>query len=345
MLQPPPSFQVPIRVLNSVIQTLNISKQELQSTLSAFGLALDELYPGNNETIEGEVFLAVTDTILARKNNPLQSLEIGSQLNLSVMWPLNELFLNSPDLYSAMSAPPEFHPLRLPFLRTQLSFIKGYFCVELLLFIELSPAQKVSLTEVYAQLIQDLAQTYIGADIPGCRLEFDYPKPEYAKQYEAYFNNEVHFSRQRTRYLIPIEYAHKSNAKANAQAFQLAKSICQQQLKDIPNHSLTMSSRVSRTLLSQALGHMNEEAVSSALFVSKRTLARRLDLEGTSFRKVKDKLLEELAVRQLQESEASIESIGILLGYSDVANFRRAFKRWQGMSPNEYRQAYLAQTL
>ena len=45
-----------------------------------------------------------------------------------------------------------------------------------------------------------------------------------------------------------------------------------------------------------------------------------------------------LALRYLQSRDMPVQEIAYMLGYSDVANFRRAFKRWEGVAPREYRR-------
>ena len=75
-----------------------------------------------------------------------------------------------------------------------------------------------------------------------------------------------------------------------------------------------------------------------ALYISKRTLARRLEKEGSGFRQIRDRVLSEMAVRHLQDTTLTVEAIAALLGYHDTANFRRAFRRWHGVPPNEFRR-------
>ena len=86
-------------------------------------------------------------------------------------------------------------------------------------------------------------------------------------------------------------------------------------------------------------GHSGSQEVAAALGVSVSTLKRRLDREGTTFRGVRETMLRERAIVLLLDHSLSIGQISLALGYSDLANFSHAFKRWTGQSPSEFRQA------
>jgi AraC-like DNA-binding protein len=96
---------------------------------------------------------------------------------------------------------------------------------------------------------------------------------------------------------------------------------------------------VQKIMLSSPLGQLNEEGIAAELFINKRTLARRLKKEGTSFRELRDEILSQQAADYLIKDDLSIDAIAMLLNYHDGSNFRRAFKRWFGMSPDEFRKS------
>lgn len=62
--------------------------------------------------------------------------------------------------------------------------------------------------------------------------------------------------------------------------------------------------------------------------------------EGSSYRAILDELRRESEVEHLTSGDASLEEVAYILGYSDPANFRRAFKRWTGTLPGRYRAAH-----
>jgi AraC-like DNA-binding protein len=77
--------------------------------------------------------------------------------------------------------------------------------------------------------------------------------------------------------------------------------------------------------------------------MSRRTLARQLAEEGTSFEALLDEVRLGVALQGLTGSELNVQDVAFLLGYSETAAFSRAFRRWTGQSPAEYRKSAAAQ--
>jgi AraC-like DNA-binding protein len=94
-----------------------------------------------------------------------------------------------------------------------------------------------------------------------------------------------------------------------------------------------------RTLLPEELAQGRAEArnVARKLNLSVRTLGRRLGQEGTTYKLLLDEVRKELAYSHLSGLERSRPEVASLLGFSDVTAFHRAFKRWTGQTPGNYR--------
>ena len=82
------------------------------------------------------------------------------------------------------------------------------------------------------------------------------------------------------------------------------------------------------------------ERVAKSLAVSPRTLQRRLEKHGLDFKKLVHDTRRQFALEYLQDSDNTLTQIAFLLGYSEVSAFNRAFKRWTGSTPLDYRRQH-----
>ena len=84
-------------------------------------------------------------------------------------------------------------------------------------------------------------------------------------------------------------------------------------------------------------GDPSLERVADQLGLTPRTLQRKLHELGTSHNELLDQMRRQLAMRYLREHEMAICEVAYLLGFSESSSFHRAFKRWTGITPKEYR--------
>jgi AraC-like DNA-binding protein len=78
--------------------------------------------------------------------------------------------------------------------------------------------------------------------------------------------------------------------------------------------------------------------IAKQMYMSESTLQRRLAAEGVRYQELLDQVRHRLAIEYLQGTQLPIAEITQLLGFSNPANFRRAFKRWSAKSPSEVRE-------
>lgn len=94
-----------------------------------------------------------------------------------------------------------------------------------------------------------------------------------------------------------------------------------------------------RRRLRQQLGHTPAlKSVADALHLSPLALRRRLQIEGQSFHQIKDEVRRDAAINLLRHSSISAEDIAERLGFAEPSTFHRAFRRWTGLAPGEYRR-------
>ena len=97
-----------------------------------------------------------------------------------------------------------------------------------------------------------------------------------------------------------------------------------------------------RDLLRTALpAPLSLDDIADRLYLSPRTIHRRLEEEGSSFRGIKDALRRDMALARLAKTKDSIAKVAADLGYTDTSVFYRAFVDWTGMAPVHYRRQWL----
>lgn len=179
-----------------------------------------------------------------------------------------------------------------------------------------------------------------GRRIPLRAASFRCPEPPYTDDYRTLFTHDLHFGRSRTRLEfdaavldLPVK-----RSETELKTF-LRKAPANILVKYRSNDSLTV--RVRQGLRGQPPTEWPDfETLAAGLHMSASTLRRRLDGEGESYQSIKDSLRRDLAIQCLTRGEASVADIAARLGFSEPSSFHRAFKKWTGLQPREYRRRY-----
>lgn len=168
------------------------------------------------------------------------------------------------------------------------------------------------------------------------RVSFPFARPDYAGLAAEMLRCELVYDEQWTGFSLPIELLDQPLRMADPASFRDAELICQRELDKL-KQTVSMSSRVRRIMLEKQHGFPSLKVTARLFHLTPRTLHRRLLEEGTSFKEILEQVRHTLAVEYLKAGHLSLEEIAYSLGYTDMANFRRAFKRWESMPPSRYR--------
>ena len=167
------------------------------------------------------------------------------------------------------------------------------------------------------------------------------PRPEgYEAEYAAFFDCPVTFDAPVTTIAIDESVLAEKLPSANPQLTRLYEQLTVDYLRKIDRADFP--GRVYKELVRLLpTGVSGKEQVAQALNMSTRTLYNKLEGAGTSFREVLDETRQSLAEQYIRQ-DLPIYEIAYLIGFSDTANFSRAFKKWTGKSPMEFRDAISA---
>jgi AraC-like DNA-binding protein len=164
---------------------------------------------------------------------------------------------------------------------------------------------------------------------------FDYPAPEYQVKYQAMKAQTLRFDQEVSCITFSSAYLSKALNNVDEFSFQRAIARCESELALYQQQNLSTKDRVLRLLKEEEGCHLSLEEVAARLFMSKRTLHRHLDMESYSFKDLLQGARAEQSKRLLSNAY-SVAQTAEYLGYSDSANFRRAFKSWFGIAPKQW---------
>ena len=331
-----PQADIPSNYSRLVAHELGLSKPELPTLLAGTRLSVGELL--DEETlITAEQQLRVLRNAIHLAGDNGFGLRLGQRLIPSTHGAVGFMAFSSRDLYTALQAVQAYVPMRMSFAKVELIETGSQLFIEAAFNAPMDEASHRALAESFAVVFFKLAEFIVGRKVSEAVTHVDYAEPEYSALYKKVLPGMVKFSAGRFGIAIPLLLAREPNASANHENYLLALKQCEKQRAQLQTDKASYQYQVERLLLEHPAGQLNEDEVAATLFMSKRSLARRLTEEGTGFREIRERLLSEQAAGYLQDSELSVEAIATLLGYHDSANFRRAFKRWFNTTPAEYR--------
>jgi AraC-like DNA-binding protein len=192
--------------------------------------------------------------------------------------------------------------------------------------------------EVLLLLLQGVACWLVGRRIPILRAEFAYPEPGHSAEYRLMFCNDLHFDQRRTGITFDAAYL-------GLPVVQDARTV-KEFLRTAPENIVTkyknvssVSARLRRRLRELLPGEVPDfESLAAELNMTAATMRRRLAEEGASYQSIKDQLRRDLAISYLSHSDRSVMDIALELGFSERSAFHRAFQKWTGASPGEFRR-------
>ncbi len=332
---PVDAVTIPVSYTRWISRALGLDGSELPKLLELSDLSVDSL--ADDETlITVPQQVTILENAVEMAGDGEFGLRLGQLLTPPAHGPLGYLALSSPDLQTAIAAFVEFLPTRVPFARLSIETQGDWLIAHLDIRADVSLDTYRCLVEACTVSLQSVVEYILGRPLSEARAAFAYPDP--GLEYQRYLHFPVSFDSASTYFLLPMELAKTVNASPDHANYAFALQQCRQQLLKLRRQPTSATQKVKTVMLTHTAGSLSEEQVASELFITKRTLARRLAREGTSYRQLRDMHLALLAQSYLHDTSLSVEVIAHLLGYHDSASFRKAFKRWRGMTPQQYRE-------
>ena len=318
---------------------LRLSADNCAAYFAGTDVTYDELMSLDG-TIPSKTLNQLYRNALAISDREDLGLSVGAQLRLSTHGPLGVATFTGPDLRTGLALLAKYGHTRTEFFDISIDEMAESMRVK---FSETSDLAdlRVFVTESALSGLFSAVTFFSGSSNFTGTANFAYPKPAYWKKYRQQFCDNINFDRKVTEVIFPEAMLQLPSPTADATMHREAVAICDRQLRAIKSGKTHVAEQSTEAIIINLMSEnpgkiwaLNE--VAAQLNMSGRTLIRKLAAEGTKFQTVRDNLLKDQAATYLADPNLSVESIGYLMGFSDVSSFRRSFKRWFGETPSQH---------
>lgn len=281
-------------------------------------------------------YKALLREALVATNNPALGLYLGSSIKFSDHGTFAFSALSFPTLWDAMKVGMKFSKLVNRIVDLKMEEQKEFNIIRIDTA-HFSGALYQTLIEMVMSLFCEIFKFMLHDDISSIELHFSYGEPPHAQQYYEVFEPSVTFEAIANEVRIPKKLADKPQMMANPDIAKQFERECDDLISKMYEPK-SYPQQVQEALLLSRGGFPLLEDIAHQASMSPRTLRRRLQEAGTSYKKILDDVRLQLAHRYLCTTTLSIGEIAELLGYTDQNSFSHAFKQLSGSPPSAYRK-------
>ncbi|MBN7769854.1 AraC family transcriptional regulator [Marinobacter daepoensis] len=325
-----------LHTLAELLHTLGVDERDL---ILRVGLDPTRLNSTDRRVSQAQASEFVTRAII-ESGEPGLGILLARELKLPLHGALGTAVMSSRTLAEALELMTRYLTLRAPHLHVQKRSAGNSVWYSVSCGIELGPLQGFVLDAVLFGCVSMGAQL-TGTTVPGIRVLRQSPEPNHFHRFRRLINVPVEFGATEDALVIPASQLTLPVRFSNDQLAMTSREQCETALRQLKEDT-GFASRVRRVIETSHPFPPKLARVASTLFVSERTLKRRLQEEGANFQALVDKVRLERARELLASTAMNLSQIADTLGYADAANFTRAFKRWTGLSPSHFRTRELS---
>jgi AraC-like DNA-binding protein len=280
------------------------------------------------------VFVRLFEKARALTGNPGIGIQLGLQMRASAHGYLGFAAMTASTLREALETATRFVPTRTNAIALSLHVSDEAASLVIEERTDFGTARDAILFALAVGIWQ-IGDALTGRELTG-RADFAFPEPAYMDRVTG-IRQSLRFGQPLTQLLFDASALSLPLTMADPVSRQLAYSELERSLEELGAEQEILS-RVRGAVGRTDGGFRSLQEVASGLHVSTRTLKRRLAAQGVTYSEVLEEQRREKALLLLRSPSLSLDEVAEQLGYSDTSNFRRAFRRWTGVSPAAYRR-------
>jgi AraC-like DNA-binding protein len=306
-----------------ILKNVNLTVEQVHSPKSRISLA--------------ELMTACKNAIRL-SSDPHLPYRIGASVHISAYGMYGFAILCCPDFRKAMAFAEMYHALAAPLATIEFTEEEGFasWIIEPTAGAATDPQVYRFITEMQIGIHISLMRDIMGPSFTPDEIKLAYSEADDFGLPADLIGCQVSFSSQLNKIVFRTAWLDQPARLGNKTTYPMIVALCDDLLKDLKSR-IGVAGEIRALLLRDISNPPTLAAVAELLEVSDRSLRRQLREQGISFRGLLDELRMQIALKYLRTTKLANEDIALALGFSDSANFRRAFRRWTNKSPSEIR--------
>lgn len=323
--------------IGKIVDCLKAEGVPLQAALEGIRVSETELTSPQTRVSANQIVQSYRNA-LRLSRSPSFAFDAGSEFHVSTFGIYGLALLSGIDFRQTVAFGLQYYQLAAPLLAVTFEErnATAAWCITVLPFKSIDTELHDFIVELQFSALLCVHRDVMGSDFRPSQVQLTSQRPSSGGRLAEQFGCEVLYEQPQNRLSYAAEWLDKKPALGNSVTYAQVADICDQLLTEMKQNT-GVAGRARQVLLAKLESPPDADALAGELGLSSRTLRRRLQEENTSYRALIDDLRAQAAIRYLRDTPLTVESIAFLLGFSDPAAFRHAFKRWTKTTPNEFR--------
>jgi AraC-like DNA-binding protein len=300
-------------------------------------LTVDEVHSPKSRISLTELMTACKNAIRL-SSDPHLPYRIGTSIHISAYGMYGFAILCCPDFRKAMAFAELYHALAAPLTTIEFTEQQGSasWVIEPNARAITDPQVYRFITEMQIGIHISLMRDVMGPAFTPEQINVTYPEAHDFGLPADLIGCPLGFASRTNQITFKSSWLDRAANLGNKTTYPAIVALCDDLLTELKSR-IGVAGEIRALLLRDIANAPTLAAIAKLLDMSDRSLRRQLSEQGISFRGLRDELRMQIALKYLRTTELANEDIALALGFSDAANFRRAFRRWTNKSPSEIR--------
>jgi AraC-like DNA-binding protein len=300
-------------------------------------LTVDEVHSPKSRISLSELMTACENAIRLA-SDPHLPYRIGTSIHISTYGMYGFAILCCPDFRKAMAFAELYHALAAPLATIEFTEADGIasWVIEPNARAATDPQVYRFITEMQIGIHISLMRDIMGPAFTPDQISLAYRQADDFGLPAEQIGCPLSFAAKTNRIVFRSEWLDQAANLGNRTTYPTVVALCDDLLSELKSR-IGVAGDIRALLLRELANPPTLATIAKRLEVSDRSLRRQLREQGISFRGLLDELRMQVALKYLRTTRLANEDIALALGFSDAANFRRAFRRWTNKSPSEIR--------